>query len=268
MQHSIKTLGHTKFKALSLVRGHARPGGSVLELSCGAGILADAMKDAGFDVRGTNYSIYPGATPGVPVDAGVDLLKPLPYADASFDCVVLSEVLQNVTDHLTVLREIARVLKQDGCFVLTTPNMMSIKSRLHFMFTGYFKVKWNFIGHDVPLEQAFAFHNHPVHLPVLLYYLHVLGFKPPLVDGIYVKPKSVALYAALAWLIKPLTWLNVAHGEKNLKRSGAAEEHYRALTGFQALTADRLAVVACKAKPAAGGVMSVSDLPEWAHKYE
>ncbi len=267
MSHSIQSLGYTKFKALELVRENVRPGGRVLELSCGAGILADALLDAGYEVRGSNYSIYPGAAPRVPVDTGVDLLKPLPYADASFDCIVLSEVLQNVPDHLAVLREVARVLKQGGAFVLTTPNMMGVKSRLHFLFTGYFKVKWDFIGHDVPLEQAFAFHNHPVHLPVLLYYLHALGFDAPLVDGIYVKPKSVALFAALAWLIKPLTWLNVSRGEKNLLRSGASRQHYQALTCFKALAADRLAVVTRKVgdKPTE---RAVSDLPEWAHIYE
>lgn len=265
MTPSAKTLGHTKFNALRLVRENVRPGGRVLELSCGAGILADAMLDAGFDVRGTNYSIYPGTNPRTPVDVGVDLLEPLPYAEGGFDCVVLSEVLQNVPDHRRVLSEIARVLAPGGVFVLTTPNMMSVKSRLHFLFTGYFKVKWDFIGHDVPMEQAFAFHNHPVHLPVLLYYLHALGFAPPLVDGIYVKPKSVALFAAFVGLIKPLTWLNVFRSEKNLRRSGASRQHYQALTGFKALAADRLAVVARKATGQAES--PVSDLPEWAHRY-
>lgn len=267
MQDSIKALGHTKYKALDLVRRHARAGGSVLELSCGAGILAGALVRAGYQVRGTNYSVYSGVDPDICVDTGVDLLKPLPYADASYDCVVLSEVLQNVPDHLAVLREVARVLKEGGVFVLTTPNMMNIKSRLHFLFTGYFKVKWMFIGHDVPLSQAFAFHNHPVHLPALLYYLHALGFAEPLVDGIYVKPKSVAMFWALAGLIKPLTWLNVTCGEKNLKHSGASRQHYQALTGRMALSADRLAVVARKAE-AKGTLHAVSDVPEWAQTFE
>jgi len=269
MRDAIKTIGHTKAKALELVCGHVPAGAAVLELSCGEGILADALASAGYQVRGTNYSVYPQRNPALPVDIGVDLLERLPYPDGSFDCVVLSEVLQNVPDHRFVLSEVARVLKQGGVFVLTTPNMMNIKSRLHFLFTGYFKVKWMFIGHDVPLGQAFAFHNHPVHLPVLLYYLHALGFEPPLVDGIYVKPKSVALFWALAGLIKPLTWLNVAHGEKNLRNSGASRQHYEALTGKMALAADRLAVVARKGAAqdtAKDAAPPVSELPGWARK--
>ncbi len=266
MRDAIKTIGHTKAKALDLVSSHVPAGASVLELSCGEGILADAMLHAGYQVRGTNYSVYPQRNPEIPVDTGVDMLQRLPYPDASFDCVVLSEVLQNVPNHRFVLGEIARVLKEGGVFVLTTPNMMNVKSRLHFLCTGYFKVKWMFIGHDVPLEQAFAFHNHPVHLPVLLYYLHALGFAEPLVDGIYVKAKSVLLTALFGWFIKPLTWLNVAHGEKNLRHSGASRQHYQALTGFMALTADRLAVVARKRGQGAS-VARVSDLPVWAVRY-
>lgn len=52
------------------------------------------------------------------------------------------------------------------------------KPRLHFLFTGYLKVKWDFIGHDVPMEQAFAFHNHPVHLPVLLISMRWASSRP------------------------------------------------------------------------------------------
>lgn len=266
MQNAIKTIGHTKAKALELVRRHVPAGAAVLELSCGEGILADALLRAGYRVRGSNYSVYPQRNPDIPVDTGVDILERLPYPDASFDCVVLSEVLQNVPNHRFVLGEIARVLRPGGVFVLTTPNMMNVKSRLHFLFTGYFKVKWMFIGHDVPLGQAFAFHNHPVHLPVLLYYLHVMGFVAPLVDGIYVKPKSVLLTALFGGLIKPLTWLNVMRGEKNLRRSGAARQHYEALTGFMALTADRLAVVA-RMGQAKGAAEAVSDMPTWAQTY-
>lgn len=266
MHNLIKAIGHTKAKALDLVSRHVPAGAKVLELSCGEGILADAMLRRGYEVRGSNYSIYPQRNPAVPVDTGVDIMEPLPYLDASFDCVVLSEVLQNVPDHRFVLGEIARVLRVGGVFVLTTPNMMNIKSRLHFLFTGYFKVKWMFIGHDVPLSQAFAFHNHPVHLPVLLYYLNALGFATPLVDGIYVKPKSVLLTALFGWLVKPLTWVNVSCTEKNLKHSKASRQHYEALTSFMALTADRLAVVARKGE-VKQALSSVSDVPEWAQAY-
>jgi hypothetical protein len=70
------------------------------------------------------------------------------------------------------------------------------------LLTGFCTGKWRFIRHGVPLEQAFALHNHPVRLPVPLHSLRALGFAP-LVDGVSVKPKSVALSAVFVGSIKP-----------------------------------------------------------------
>jgi len=43
-------------------------------------------------------------------------------SSASFDCAVAVEVLEHVDDDLTFLREVKRVLKPEGMFIMTTPN--------------------------------------------------------------------------------------------------------------------------------------------------
>ena len=43
-------------------------------------------------------------------------------APASFDCVVAVEVLEHVDDDATFVRNVARVLRPGGTFVMTTPN--------------------------------------------------------------------------------------------------------------------------------------------------
>ncbi len=56
-------------------------------------------------------------------------METLPYADGTFDVVLLCEVLEHFTnDPYTALLEIKRVLKPAGTFVLTTPNLGRLES--------------------------------------------------------------------------------------------------------------------------------------------
>lgn len=60
-------------------------------------------------------------------DVGKDVF---PWADASFDVVVCTEVIEHIfdTDHL--LAEIYRVLKPGGSLVISTPNLASLTNRI------------------------------------------------------------------------------------------------------------------------------------------
>jgi len=46
----------------------------------------------------------------------------LPFPDNTFDSVILSEILEHVTDDLAGLREVYRVLKPGGVVAITVPN--------------------------------------------------------------------------------------------------------------------------------------------------
>jgi SAM-dependent methyltransferase len=47
-------------------------------------------------------------------------------------------LIEHVEHHDVLFKEVARVLKPTGHFVCTTPNILSLKSRLRFFTTGYF----------------------------------------------------------------------------------------------------------------------------------
>lgn len=49
----------------------------------------------------------------------------LPFRDNSFDCAVCSEVIEHVSEDEKVLSEAKRVLKNNGIFIITTPNWLS-----------------------------------------------------------------------------------------------------------------------------------------------
>ncbi|RMF78153.1 MAG: class I SAM-dependent methyltransferase [Chloroflexi bacterium] len=46
----------------------------------------------------------------------------LPYADDTFDAVILSEILEHIEDDVAGLREVYRVLKPGGVVAITVPN--------------------------------------------------------------------------------------------------------------------------------------------------
>ncbi len=95
------------------------PGRRTLDLGCGEGRLSRDLKTLGHDVVGVDASATMltaarNADPQIETylaDAAV-----LPFADASFDCVVAFMSLQDVDDVARAVRETARVLELGGRF--------------------------------------------------------------------------------------------------------------------------------------------------------
>jgi 2-polyprenyl-3-methyl-5-hydroxy-6-metoxy-1,4-benzoquinol methylase len=52
-------------------------------------------------------------------------IKKLPFASASFDCVICSEVLEHIPDHENALKELVRILKPQGDLVVRVPRYFS-----------------------------------------------------------------------------------------------------------------------------------------------
>jgi len=61
----------------------------------------------------------------------------LPFHDGIFDIVTCFEVLEHVINTDFVLSEINRVLKQNGIFIVSTPNVNSIYSLFAQIFMDY-----------------------------------------------------------------------------------------------------------------------------------
>lgn len=62
-------------------------------------------------------------------DLDVDFYGPadnLPFEDATYDCVLCTEVLEHLPDPLAAMREISRVLKPGGHAFVTTPFLVSL----------------------------------------------------------------------------------------------------------------------------------------------
>jgi SAM-dependent methyltransferase len=190
-------------------------GKTLLDVSCKEGDVLQALHSRGFSLRGTNYEPSGPGLNGIPIDYGVDLLKPLPYGDASFDIVLLVEVIEHLENHRVAISELARILKPGGVLILTTPNIMRLNSRLHFFWSGYHKTKRRFIPFDTPLAQAHRFHNYPIDLPILYYLCRQNHLALERIGKSKIKPYSRLLFVVFGLPVLAYTWYTLLLREKN-----------------------------------------------------
>jgi 2-polyprenyl-3-methyl-5-hydroxy-6-metoxy-1,4-benzoquinol methylase len=116
------------------------PAGRLLDIGCGNASFSAGFLRAGFAVAGidmTEEQIAAARARGI--DARVHDLGsgPLPFPDRSFDVAFAGEVIEHIVDTTAFLSEIHRVLKPNGCVVLTTPNLASAENRLRLLFGFY-----------------------------------------------------------------------------------------------------------------------------------
>lgn len=108
-----------------LESGLLTPGVRVLEIGSGRGSLLRWLLDQGADARGIEVSaeriaesrqLY-GELPLQLTDGAQ-----LPFRDQTFDLVVSFDVFEHIPDSDAHLREVARVLRPGGAYLLQTPN--------------------------------------------------------------------------------------------------------------------------------------------------
>ena len=101
----------------------------ILDLGCGTGEIAAALSQMGYPVTACDFAEEMMAVARrnyarTPVDwVGLEPeWKALPFADASFDGIVVSSVFEYLDDVPRVAAELSRVLRPEGVLLLTVPN--------------------------------------------------------------------------------------------------------------------------------------------------
>lgn len=221
--------------ALGLPRG-----ASILDAPCGAGLLAEALRQAGYEALGADIEPAAASRLGSAFRC-VDLNGPLPFADASFDLVFSIEGIEHLEGRYACLRELHRVLKPGGTLVLTTPNIVSVRSRVRFFGSGFYHRDAR------PLREAA---RHPLHHIALATYadlrygLHTSGFRIATLGCTHTRWISYAY----AWLV-PWMWLYTAMAfrkERDPEQRAANRKIRAALFSRSLLFGENLMVTAVR----------------------
>ncbi len=121
----------------------------LLEVGCGQGLFLEHARGAGWQVQGVDI-LTPVAelarSRGLAVFAGE--LAQARFPDGSFDAVTMSEVIEHVVDPVSLMKEVARVLRPGGVAVLGTGNAGSWAARVrggrwsYYRFGGHLHIRF------------------------------------------------------------------------------------------------------------------------------
>jgi 2-polyprenyl-3-methyl-5-hydroxy-6-metoxy-1,4-benzoquinol methylase len=141
----------------------------MLDIGCGYGALTQyigemlkASEVHGIDFNSERISI--AEKRGIKTH-NMDLnYQPFPFQDSSFDLVVTFGVLEHLVSYDNILRETHRILKDDGIFVVSTPNLGSYVNR--------FALLLGYQPRDVEVSQVLTAGVLPFHAKGGIFHIH------------------------------------------------------------------------------------------------
>lgn len=217
-----------------------QPDTRILDAPCGAGSLSLALNNSGFDCCGADVDGKAEHWLGDHFRL-VDLNGPLPWPDASFSLVLSVEGIEHLENRFVFLREAYRVLRAGGHLLLTTPNIVSLRSRVRYLGSGFFH------RDPRPLSESGRHLLHHIGLlsfPDLRYSLHTSGFHLEEVGHTHAKPVSYlyAPYVPWMWLYTRIAFRK----EKDPAQRQRNQEIRQALFSPSLLFGENLMVIARK----------------------
>ena len=125
-----------RFRVAERLASQFKLGGQVLEIGGGAGEFSQRLRDLGFAVTFVDLSpsnVARAEQLGFPAHQ-IDLNHGLPgIPDASYNGVVMLEIIEHVVAAENLLSEVYRVLRPGGYLILSTPNFAYWINRLQIL---------------------------------------------------------------------------------------------------------------------------------------
>ena len=140
-----------RLKRIELIRHPGR----LLDIGCSLGYFVESANKRGWSASGVEISPFAAEEArqmGLDVHTGI--LEQCDFSDSSFDCVTMWDVLEHVTDPVTHMAEVRRILKPGGLVAIGTPDIGHPLFRLK-------KQEWR---HLKPAEHIFYFQRSSIRL--------------------------------------------------------------------------------------------------------
>jgi SAM-dependent methyltransferase len=229
--------------------------GKLLEIPAGEGALAWQLHKLGYEVTGGD--VDPRFFKVTPLRCiFVDMNRPFPIDNGQYDFISCIEGIEHLEDQFHFVRECARVLKEGGTLVLSTPNVLNLASRLKFLLSGFYSLFSRPINEfsQVPVFD----HISPAPYYQLRYMLHTQGFRITGVATDFLRRSALGLF-----FLRPLIQLysiRTMRKEKDPPQRAANREIRRMMTSRAILFGRTLILTARKTGGNAIRVIQASEI--------
>ena len=162
-------------------------GKKVVNLGAGKGYFRELFKDS--DYLTVDFYPYEG------IDVVADLIKPLPFDSNHFDFIILSNVLEHISEPEKLIKECHRILKDDGTLLITVPFFIKLHQQPYdfFRYTEYALKNLLSAFEEIDIKKSGTLSD--IHKGILE---NMFGLKSRLYKPVY-------------WLVKFLTSFKVDH---------------------------------------------------------
>lgn len=128
------------YDRLGMILKDIEPGKQVLEINCGASLLAKKIMEKGVDITVTDISsvaLEKARSRGIQKTFKMDIdTQPLPssFESSKFDIVVSNSMIEHYFYPENTIKEGIKVLRDDGKFIVVVPNIGHWRFRLWLLF--------------------------------------------------------------------------------------------------------------------------------------
>jgi len=183
---------------------------TIVDIPSGRGAFVQRLKDAGFkkiiaiDIENILEIEHVDFIEG-------DMTLTLPLTDNSCDIVVCIDGIEHINKQFDFVSEVNRVLTDKGEFVISTPNISSLRSRWLWFMTGHHHKCNSPLDENNPTP---LHHINMISFPEIRYLLHTNGFEINEVTTNRIKPISL-IYSFFIPLVYIFTsWVYAKTGKK------------------------------------------------------